>query len=66
MTHVLVNHHISGHLLFVLVFTKWVVMCPENDNPASFEICTVIRFILPKDTSVAEIHSGLCEFTVKM
>jgi hypothetical protein len=28
-THCLVNHHITGHLVFVLVSTERVMMCPE-------------------------------------
>jgi hypothetical protein len=66
MNHFLVNHHITGHLLFVLVFAGWVMMCPATDNPARCEIHTVIRFLQAKDTSVAEILCELCAFTVKM
>jgi hypothetical protein len=31
----LVKHHITGHLMFVLVSTEWVMMCPTIDKPAS-------------------------------
>jgi hypothetical protein len=59
MTHCLVNHHITGHLVFVLVSTEWVMMCPAIDNLASCEICAVIRFLHAKNTSAAEIHCEL-------
>jgi hypothetical protein len=36
-------------------------MCPAIDNPASFEICTVIRFLQAKNLNVAEIHRELHE-----
>jgi hypothetical protein len=60
MTHCLVNHHISGHLVFVLVSAEWVMMCPVIDNPASWEIRVVIRFLHAKNKSSAEILSELC------
>jgi hypothetical protein len=30
------NHHITDYLVFVLVSTERVVMCPMIDNPASW------------------------------
>jgi hypothetical protein len=38
------------------------MMCPATDNPASCEICAVIRFLLAKNMSAAEIHGELCAF----
>jgi hypothetical protein len=35
-------------------------MCPATDNPASCEICAVIRFLHAKNVSAAEIHRELC------
>jgi hypothetical protein len=35
MTNCLVNHHITGHLVFVLVSTERVTICPTIDNPAA-------------------------------
>jgi hypothetical protein len=32
MTHCLVNHHITGHIVFVLVSTEYVMLCPATDN----------------------------------
>jgi hypothetical protein len=52
MTHCLVNHHITGHLVFVVVSTESVIMCPVIDNPTSFEIRA-------KNMSAAEIHRDL-------
>jgi hypothetical protein len=45
MTHSLVNHHITDHLVFVLVSAERVMMCPATDNPASCKMCTVICFL---------------------
>jgi hypothetical protein len=56
----LVNHHITGHLMFVLVSTQWVMMCPTIDKPASCEIRAVIHFLHTRKTSSAEIHRELC------
>jgi hypothetical protein len=36
------------------------VVCPERENPASSEICAVIRFLHAKNMSAAEIHLELC------
>jgi transposase len=55
MTHYLINHHITGHLVFVLVSRVWVMMCP-----ASCEIHAVIHFLHAENISVAEIHRELC------
>jgi hypothetical protein len=60
MTHCLINHHITGHLVFVLVSTEWIMMCPAIDNPASCEIHDVIHFLHPKNLSAVEIHHELC------
>jgi hypothetical protein len=35
-------------------------MCPAIDNPASCEICAVIRFLHGKNVSAAKIHRELC------
>jgi hypothetical protein len=59
MTHCPVKHHITGHLVFVLVYTEQV-MCRAIDNPASCEICAVIRFLHAKNMSAAETHRELC------
>jgi hypothetical protein len=34
-------------------------MCPAIDNPASYEIRAVIRFLHAKNMSVAKIHREL-------
>jgi hypothetical protein len=34
--------------------------CSATDNPASCEICAVIRFLHAKNLSGAEIHHELC------
>jgi hypothetical protein len=60
MTHCLVNHHINGHLEFVLVSTEWVMMCPMMDSPTSCKIHSVIHFLHAQNMSAAEIHSELC------
>jgi hypothetical protein len=59
MTHCLVNHHITGHLGFVLVSTELVMMCPAIDNPASCKIQSVIRFLHAKNMSAVEFHCEL-------
>jgi hypothetical protein len=58
MTHSLVNHHITGHPVFVLVATEWVIMCPAIDNPAQLRNsrCYPLSFYM----SAAEIHRELC------
>jgi hypothetical protein len=60
MIHCLVNYHITGHLVFVLVSTEEVMMCPVIDNPTSCEICAVTCFLCAKNMSAAEIHCELC------
>jgi hypothetical protein len=45
MTHYLVNHQITGHIMFVLVYTECGMMCPAIDNPTHCEIRAVIRFL---------------------
>jgi hypothetical protein len=55
----LVNHHITGHLVSVLVSTERVMMCPVTDNPAGSKICAATRF-LPVSMSAAKIHHELC------
>jgi hypothetical protein len=59
MTHCLVSHH-TGDLVFVLVSTEKVIMCPTIDNTASCEICAVIRILHAKNTSAEEIHHESC------
>jgi hypothetical protein len=36
------------------------MMCPEIDNPASYKILVVIRFLHAYITSAVEIHRELC------
>jgi hypothetical protein len=60
MTHWLLNHQITGHIVFVLVSVEWVMMCPVIDNPTSCEIRARICFLHVKNTSAVEIHRGLC------
>jgi hypothetical protein len=60
MTHCLVNYHITCHLVFVLVCTEWVMMCPAIDNTVSCEIRAIICFFHVKNMSAAEIHCELC------
>lgn len=54
---------ITGHLMFVLVSLKRVMMCPVIDNPSRCEIRAVIRFLHAKNIRVTaeEIHRDLCE-----
>jgi hypothetical protein len=65
MTHCLVNQHITGHLMFVLVSTEGDMMCPTIDNPASCEIRAVICFLHARNMSAAEIHSELCAAVIR-
>jgi hypothetical protein len=60
MTHCLVNHHINGHLVFVLVSTEWFMMCAAIDNPASCEIHAISCFLHAKNMSAPEIHHEIC------
>jgi hypothetical protein len=59
MAHCLENHHITGHLVFVLVSPECVIMCPMIGNPTRCEISTVIPFIHAKNMSAGEIHREL-------
>jgi hypothetical protein len=43
----LINHRITGHLVFVLVSAEWV-MCSLIDNSASCKICAVIHVFVLK------------------
>jgi len=36
-------------------------MCAAINNPTSYEVRTVIRFLLARNNNVAEIHRQLCE-----
>jgi hypothetical protein len=60
MIHCLVNHYITIHLIFALVSTEYVKMCPAIDNPANCEIRAVIRFLHAKSMSAEEISSESC------
>jgi hypothetical protein len=60
MTYCHVNHHITGHVMFVLVSTERVMMCSAIDNSASCEIRAVIRFLHAKKIIAVEIHRELC------
>jgi hypothetical protein len=59
MTHCLENHHITGHLVFVLVSTECVIMCPIIGNPTRCEIHTVNPILHAKNISAGEIHREL-------
>jgi hypothetical protein len=48
MTHCFANHHITGHLVFVLGSKDLVMMCLATDNPTSCEMRAVIRFLHTK------------------
>jgi hypothetical protein len=48
MTLCLVNHDINDHLVFVLVCTEWLIVCPAINNPASCEIRALIRYLHAK------------------
>jgi hypothetical protein len=45
MAHCLVNHHIIGHLVFVLVSTEEVMMCPAIPNQVSSKIHADIHIL---------------------
>jgi hypothetical protein len=48
MTHCLVNHHIIGQLVFVLVSTMWVIMCPVVDDPVSCKFALLFPYFHAK------------------
>jgi hypothetical protein len=56
MTHFHVYHNITGHLVFVLVSTEWVMMSRETNNSANSEICSVICFLHAKYMSTEKIY----------
>jgi hypothetical protein len=58
MTHCLVNHHITGHLVLVLVNTERFIIFPAIDNPVSCEMHHVMRFLHLR-TDGAEIRREL-------
>jgi hypothetical protein len=60
MTHCFANLHITGHLVFVLVSTKWVMMCPAIDNSIICIVCAIVCFLYAKNMSAVEIHHELC------
>jgi hypothetical protein len=37
MTHCLINNHIPGHIVFVLVSRKQIMMCPAKDKHVSIQ-----------------------------
>jgi hypothetical protein len=59
MSHCVVNYHITGHPVFVLVSTERVMMCPAIDHSASCEIRSVIHFLHARTMSAAKIHHEL-------
>jgi hypothetical protein len=50
----------TSNLVFVFVRTVCVVMSPAIDNPASFEIYSVIVFLNAKNIFAVEIYCELC------
>jgi hypothetical protein len=60
MIHCLVNYHITGHIVFVLVSTDLVMMCPAIGNPSTCKICAVICFLHTENMSAVEIYLELC------
>lgn len=56
----LVNHPITGYLMFVLASVEWSRMCPTINNSTSYEIHALIRFLHARNMSAAEIHRELC------
>jgi hypothetical protein len=66
MIHCLVNHHITGHLVFVLVSTERVRMRPAIDNSASCEIRSVIRFLHAKNMSAGKSIVNYVRFKAKI
>jgi hypothetical protein len=59
MIQCLVNHHITGHLIFILVLTECGIICRSIDNPASCKICNVVCFLRTENMSALEIHCEL-------
>jgi hypothetical protein len=60
MINCLVNHHLTGNLVYVHISKESVMMSPMIDNPASCEIRTVTHFLRAINMSAAEIHCELC------
>jgi hypothetical protein len=60
MTHCLVNHNITDHLVFVIGSAGSVMMCCVIGNFASCKICAVIHFLHAKNFSATEVHRELC------
>jgi hypothetical protein len=54
------SHHITGHVVFVLVSTEWATIYSAIDNSARCEIRAVIRFLHTKNLSAEKIHCELC------
>jgi hypothetical protein len=58
MTHCLVNHYVTGRLLFAPLYR--VLISPAIHNSAICDIRVVIRFLHPKNNSPMEAHGELC------
>lgn len=58
MTHCPLNHHITRHIVFVLVSTELLVY-PVIRNPASYEIRVVILLANTGSKTASEIHCYL-------
>jgi hypothetical protein len=54
MIRCLVDHHITGYVVFVLVSTEWVIVCP-----VSCKIRAVILLLHANNMSATEIHREL-------
>jgi hypothetical protein len=60
MTRCFVNHHITGYLVLALVSTDGVMTGPAIDNPASYKLHSVVRFLHGKNMSAEEFRRVLC------
>jgi hypothetical protein len=56
VTHSFVNHHITGHLVFVLASTERIILLPATDDTTS----AVIHFVQAKNMMTPRIHLELC------
>jgi hypothetical protein len=60
MSHCLVNHHITGHLVLALASAEWVTLSTAIYDTKGCENGDIVIFRHSNSTNTAEIHHELC------
>jgi hypothetical protein len=66
MTYCLLNHYITGHLMFHLVSIGSFILFSAISNPASCDIRAFISYLHFINISAAEIHHEFCALGLRL